>query len=129
MSTPFKLKPYEPAERVILASVLRYLAVDRRVAWAERFNVGAAKVETFDNQGHRQERFVRFAFPGCSDILGQLVDGRLLAIEVKTRTGRVRPAQTAFLATVNANAGVAGIACGIADVIVLLDAACRRDQP
>ena len=35
-----------------------------------------------------------------SDIMGVLKDGRTLAIEVKSRTGRMRPGQEEFLQTI-----------------------------
>ncbi|NEV61524.1 hypothetical protein [Thiorhodococcus minor] len=47
----FRLTPVEPRERDIQDAILRYLAVDRRVAWAKRFNTGAHVVEGRDKQG------------------------------------------------------------------------------
>lgn len=88
-------------------SILDYLKLHRSVAWAARFNSGVAR---FDN------RFVRLGFPGCPDILGQLVDGRLLAIEVKAAGGRASKSQTAFLEKSRRNHGVAFIARSVDDV-------------
>ena len=75
-------------EHAIQDTVLRYLALERRVAWAHRFNTGAQVV---DSPGKRR-RFIRYAFPGCADILGQLTDGRLLAVEVKAPGKHPTPA-------------------------------------
>ena len=114
----YGLKPIEPTEAQVLNAVLRYLKRDARVAWAERFNTGAHAIE-----GSTGRRFVRYAFKGCPDILGQLVTGHFLAIEVK-RPGRSATAseeQQAFLARVTANGGCAILARSIDDVQSALD--------
>lgn len=54
---------------------------------------------------------------GVSDILGILPDGRFLAIEVKTRTGRVSEYQASFLYEITKNGGVAFVARSVEDVI------------
>ena len=113
-----KLKVLEPSESSIQAAILRFLRVCRAVAWAERFNTGAMKQETKDARtGKLKRRFVRFAFPGCSDILGQMKDGRFLAIEVKTSTGRATEEQEAFLQRVAEHGGVAILARSLGDVV------------
>lgn len=48
------------------------------------------------------------AIRGVSDILG-IIDGRILAIEVKTPTGRPTPEQKEFINNINARGGVAFI--------------------
>jgi hypothetical protein len=56
----------------------------------------------------RGNRFVRFGFAGCADILGLLPPrGRFLAVEVKSAAGRIRAAQRAFLANVAEAGGLA----------------------
>lgn len=82
-----------------------------RVAWSHRMNTGATKF---------QERVVRFGFPGCPDILGQLKDGRLLAIECKSERGRATLEQRGFLDLVRRHGGVAGIVRSIDDAQGLL---------
>jgi hypothetical protein len=77
------------------------------VAWAERQNSGAVRVGA---------RFVRFGWPGCPDVLGQLKDGRLLGVEVKAPKGRASPAQVEFLERIRAAGGVAFIARNCKDV-------------
>ncbi|MGE0383461.1 MAG: VRR-NUC domain-containing protein [Gammaproteobacteria bacterium] len=102
-------------EADVLPAQLEYLALDRRVAWAHRMNVGAAKFE---------DRFVRFGFEGLADIIGQLRDGRFLAVESKRpKGGRRRVAQKAFIAVVNANNGVAGFCPSLDALIELLQKA------
>lgn len=51
-----------------------------------------------------------------ADVLGQLKDGRLLGVEVKSPTGRLRPEQAAFLETIRAAGGVGFVARDLRDV-------------
>lgn len=113
----FKLSRPEPSEAAVLSAVMIRLQYDRKVAWARRMNSGAYSVGDAQSR-----RFVRFGFPGCSDILGQLRDGRLLAIEVKRPSGRSTSAQDAFLALVRANGGISGIVRSVDDLEALLSA-------
>jgi hypothetical protein len=107
METPTKRPPNDRPEAAALAEVLRALRNHDAVAWAERQNSGAAKVGN---------RFIRFGWPGCSDILGMMRNGRFLAVEVKGPTGRASPEQTLFLARVSAGGGVAFVARNCKDV-------------
>ena len=118
MAKPFRLKALAPTEHQTQAAILRYLAISPRVAWAQRMNTGAIKIPV---PGGR-DRFVRFGFPGCPDILGQLTDGRLLAIEVKSPSGRASEAQEAFLALVATHGGVAIMARSVTDLTAILEA-------
>ena len=95
-------------EAAALVEVLKALRTHPAVAWAERMNTGAAKVEG---------RFIRFGFKGCPDVLGQLKDGRLLGVEVKAQAGRLRPEQALFLARIRAAGGVAFVARDCRDVL------------
>lgn len=54
---------------------------------------------------------------GVSDILGLLPDGRFMAIEVKSRYGKVSPEQNQFIYDVNKSGGIAFIARSVQDVI------------
>ena len=87
--------------------VLKALRTHPAVAWAERMNTGAAKVEG---------RFIRFGFKGCPDVLGQLKDGRLLGVEVKAPAGRLRPEQALLLERIRCAGGVAFVARDCRDV-------------
>jgi hypothetical protein len=98
-------------ESDVLPAVLGALHVHPRVAWVHRFNSGVMDIDG---------RNVRFAFKGCSDILGQLKDGRFLAVEVKRPGGMPTPDQAQFLARVVANGGVAFVARGVDDVMAAL---------
>ena len=94
-------------EAAALVEVLKALRTHPAVAWCERMNTGAAKVEG---------RFIRFGFKGCPDVLGQLKDGRLLGVEVKAQAGRLRPEQALFLERIRCAGGVAFVACDLRDV-------------
>ena len=117
----YRLRRIEPSEALVLNAVLRYLRVETRVAWAHRFNSGATKIP---GVGGRPDRFLRFAFKGCPDVLGQLTDGRLLAVECKRPGGRRRPEQRAFLALVTQAGGVACFAESVEDVKKAVLSAC-----
>ena len=62
-------------------------------------------------------RFIRFGWPGCPDVLGQLKDGRLLGVEVKAQAGRLRPEQALFLERIRCAGGVAFVARDCRDVL------------
>jgi hypothetical protein len=53
---------------------------------------------------------------GVADIIGIMPGGRLLAIEVKSETGRPSPDQVAFGEAINAAGGLWFVARGIEDV-------------
>lgn len=112
----FLLKPLAPSEHQVQTACLQYLAVCPQVAWAERMNSGAVKIPVPGGK----DRFVRYGFPGCSDIIGQLKDGRFLAVEVKSRTGRATEAQEAFLKRVATSGGVSGVVRSTGDLQALL---------
>ena len=109
--SPLAKKNNRP-ESAALAEVLRALKHHPAVAWAERQNTGAAKVG---------KRFIRFGWRGCSDILGQLRDGRFLAVEVKAPKGRLRPEQAVFLERVRAAGGLAFVARNCREAIDAMD--------
>ena len=94
-------------EAAALVDVLKALRTHPAVAWAERMNSGAARVGG---------RFIRFGWPGCPDVMGQLRDGRLLGVEVKAQTGRLRPEQAVFLERIRGAGGVAFVARDLRDV-------------
>ncbi|MBY0578448.1 MAG: VRR-NUC domain-containing protein [Burkholderiales bacterium] len=95
-------------EAAILAAVLAALRNHPRVAWIERMNSGAIKTD---------DRFIRYGFRGCSDIIGQLKGGRILAVEVKAPGGRLTPEQCDFLDLVTRHGGLAFVARSADDVL------------
>jgi len=101
-------RSHDHPEAAALVEVLKALRAHPAIAWCERMNSGAAKVGS---------RFIRFGWPGCPDVLGQLRDGRLLGVEVKSATGKLRPEQTIFLERIRAAGGVAFMARDCRDVM------------
>lgn len=101
-------------EAAALVEVLKALNAHSAVAWCERMNSGAVRIG---------KRFVRFGWKGCPDVLGQLRDGRLLGVEVKSPTGKLRPEQAIFLERIRLAGGVAFMARNCLDVMQELDKA------
>lgn len=58
---------------------------------------------------------------GSSDLIGVTPAGRFLAVEVKTPTGKPSKEQINFIARVQEQGGVAGIARSPADALALLE--------
>lgn len=109
--TAFKLKTVEPAEQEIVNTILDGLAVRSDVVWCARMNTGAAA----------GAQFVRFGFPGLSDIIGQKTDGRFFAIEVKRPSNKPTQPQTLFLQWVGTNNGFSGVATSLEEAYAILD--------
>ena len=106
-------------EAAALKEVLIALTAHSAVAWCERMNSGAAKIGN---------RFVRFGWKGCPDVIGQLRDGRFIGVEVKAAKGKLRPEQTIFLERIRLAGGVAFMARNCLDVIQELDKAGRKQN-
>ena len=70
-----------------------------------------------DKLGRTKTHYVRFSFPGASDIIGMLKDGSFLAIEVKGNEGVVSAKQLAFLDMVNKDKGLGILAYSLDDVM------------
>lgn len=94
-------------EAAALVEVLKALESHPSVAWCHRMNSGAFRIG---------KRFVRFGWPGCPDLLGQLKDGRLLGVEVKAAKGKLRPEQAIFLDRIRCAGGVGFVARDCRDV-------------
>lgn len=75
------------AEADVLKAVLATLEMHPKVAWVARINSGMFHVE---------QRFIKAGFKGCSDILGMLKGGRLLAVECKSSKGKESADQESF---------------------------------
>jgi hypothetical protein len=107
----------EPSEAEILRAIIQLLKRHPRVAMCWRQNSGTFQERNRDGT----TRYIRAnTARGMSDIMGTLKDGRTLAIEVKSRTGRMRPGQEEFLASIRAAGGVAGVCRSVEDAQKLL---------
>ena len=107
-------------EAAALAEVLLALTAHPAVAWAHRMNSGAVRIGS---------RFVRFGWPCCPDVLGQLRDGRLLGVEVKAPKGKLRPEQALFLEHIRCAGGVAFMARDCRDVFRELEQIHKNVMP
>jgi len=107
----------EPSEAEILRAIMALLKRHPRVAQAWRQNSGTFQERNRDGT----TRYIRANTQrGMSDIMGVLKDGRTLAIEVKSRTGNMRPGQEEFLQTIRQAGGVAGVCRSVEDAVALL---------
>jgi len=119
--------PKGPKEQDTVRAICQYLTLRRIPNW--RMTTGALRAD---------KRFIRFGAVGMADIIGivtmkmeceqaqtpqlvlppvsAVIPGIFLAIEVKSSTGRLRPAQQAFLDAVNAAGGKAFVARDVATV-------------
>ena len=106
----------EPTESQILKAIMSLLKRHPRVAQVWRQNSGTFQERNRDGS----VRYIRANTQrGMSDIMGILKDGRTLAIEVKSRTGRMRPGQEEFLQTIRSAGGVAGVCRSVDDAVAL----------
>lgn len=108
-----KRKQSAPERENVLNPVMEILKHHPKVAWRVRINSGAYKTP--------DGRFIRFGFPGCPDILGQMCDGRILMIECKSESGQLTAEQKAVLANVIKHGGCAGMARCVADAIRIVE--------
>ena len=99
------------AEADVLKAVLATLEMHPKVAWVARMNSGAFEVEG---------RFIKAGFKGCSDIIGMLKGGRLLAVECKSSKGKETQDQAAFGARVAEDGGMYFVARSVDDVMEAL---------
>ena len=107
----------QPTEAQILKAIMALLKRHPRVASCWRVNSGTFQERNRDGS----VRYIRAnTANGMSDIMGVLKDGRTLAIEVKSATGRMRPGQEEFLATIRQAGGVAGVCRSVEDAQALL---------
>ena len=72
----------------------------------------------FDARG--QARHIRYGLaPGSADLVG-LLDGRFIALEVKTATGRVSADQETWLECVRCNGGFAAIVRSVDEAVAAI---------
>jgi hypothetical protein len=86
------MKKKKIPESKVLAACQDILTYHPRVAFWWRQNTGAAKMG---------ERFVRFSFPGASDLMAVLKNGKFLAVECKASGKKANEEQDEFLKKCN----------------------------
>lgn len=119
---PTKMGAHDPGpvrhnkhpEQDLQNAILARLRLHPAVAWLVRINSGAYKTP--------DGRFIRFGFPGCPDLLGQMRDGRILMLECKSDTGRLTDEQRAVLERATTNNGVAGVCRCVEDALAIVEA-------
>lgn len=99
-----------PLERDVLKAVWKYLAHHPRVAWVTRINSGHL---VLDGTRHVHMNYKR----GMSDLIGQMKDGRFIAVECKREGENLMDHQRDFLNEVLKNNGVAFVARSVDDAI------------
>ena len=100
------------SESAIQKSIMAYLRLLPDVAWVCRQNSG-----TFVDG----DRYISAnSQKGMSDILGMLKGGRLFAIEVKSKSGKLMPHQAEFLKLIADGGGLSGVARSIDDVTAII---------
>ena len=104
-----------PNENQIQNAILTYLSY-RRDIFAWRNNTTGI----FDARKGRYRSSGKFSLKGVADILGITDDGRFLALEVKSATGRPSKDQSNYLSHIETFGGIAGIVRSVEDVIELL---------
>lgn len=124
MPTPSaKRKPQPGPESAVLSAVLKFLSIHPSVAWVRRMNTGSFQIGSGPSA-----RWFKAGFKGCSDIIGQMKDGRFVAVEVKAERGRVSPEQQAFLDTVRLNGGVSGVVRSVGEAELLIKYALMKTE-
>lgn len=92
--------------------MLQYLNFKGHFAW--RNNTGATRAGKFG------ERFIRYGYPGSSDVLGiEKGTGKLIAIECKAKT-KTTPLQDQFLKQIRDRGGIGIVAYDLKDVEAIL---------
>jgi hypothetical protein len=102
------------AESKIQKSICDLLLFHPNVVWAYVTSTG-----TF--RGIKGGRPIKIGYPGMADIIGQLTDGRMLAIEVKQPGKTPTQQQMEFLDLVRHHNGVSGWCDSIEGAKAIID--------
>lgn len=105
-----KKKRGKGPEAIIENQILEWLELNKIIAWKNH------SVAIFDPVKKSFRKLSKWVRPGVSDILGILSDGRFLAIEVKSKTGKTSGVQSDFLSDITSSGGVAFVARSVEDV-------------
>ena len=102
-------------ETSIVNAIREYLEMVGCIA--VRINAGAVVVSPGEG---KSRRLYRGAPAGTSDILGCLPGGRFFALEAKRPGMKPTEKQSAFLESVRATGGIAGVACSVEEAAEVL---------
>lgn len=106
-----KRKHYKKEEQGILKACLEFLQLKGCLVY--RNNSGIVFVEN----GNGSKRAIRMGMPGAPDIIGCAPGGIFLAIECKTKTGKVSQQQKEFLQKVHSFGGFSIIVRDVEDLV------------
>jgi len=126
----------KPAERVIQSEVLLALSAAGHTVFRQNVGQGWAGkiVKQWTANG---KRYITIEDPrplraglcsGSSDVIGWTAEGRFLAAEVKSQTGRVSADQARFIAAVNRHGGLAGVVRSAAEALALVARRASRSR-
>ncbi len=101
-------------EAIIQNQIMSWLKFKGIFAWQNKSQ------GTFDPVSKRFRKPGLWFMRGTADILGCLPDGKILAIEVKTKTGTLTPEQKRFLQEIRLRGGQCLVARSVADVELAL---------
>ncbi len=101
-----------PLERDVLKAVWKLLSQHPKVAWCTRINSGSLMAD-FGTGGIHPMRLNYKR--GISDLIGQMKDGRFLAVECKREGASLMDHQRDFLNEVRKHHGVAFVARSVED--------------
>jgi len=104
---PQKIKKPKVYESSVVDACIKWLCAQGLFCW--RNNSGAYKPEGGNS-------YVRYGYPGSSDILAINKQGTLVCIECKSDTGKLTDKQIAFGQKITASNGVYVMARGIDDL-------------
>lgn len=110
MVSQSKYQMYD-SETQLVYSCLSMLNIMGFYCW--RNNTGALK----DVAG----RMVKFGKPGSADILGVTKEGRFIAVECKTKKGKLSPLQEIFLEEVRKRGGIAVVVHSVDELLEHFD--------
>lgn len=97
-------------ESIIQDQIINYLKIRRLYVWQNKTQ------GTYDPVKKIFRTPGKYHLNGVADILGILPDGKFLAIEVKTKTGRLSEHQRQFLENIKRMNGIAFVARSLEDV-------------
>ena len=93
----------------LIQKILCALSAEGILAW-----------ENKTGEGHFRGAWIRFGLVGSADLIGCTAQGKFLAIEVKTGTGRQEPMQSRFAKAVIDRGGHYGIARSVDEAVALV---------
>ncbi len=99
-------------ETHLVQQVIQYL--NFKGHFVHRNNTGATRA------GKHNERFIRFGYPGSSDVIGCSKDGKIIAVECKVARNKLSPLQEAYLEEIRRRGGIAIVAYDLSDVESIL---------